>query len=173
MHKDGYLAGYKNHCMYCAMPVEIIISFLRELDEVAETAEDVRTEVGEGYIPNGYVMEEFDPDDLEKAESFMGKKYVEFYKKHGHIPKYFNAKNCREVDNCAMTLCTSSGSATGIGAIIIFDALKEVDAVINNGDINIKTACHKISKICRIAKPQEQVEELLSYVKNNSFLHSV
>lgn len=132
-------------------------------DEGTETAKDVKAEVDERYIPNGYIMEEFDPENLEKAESFVGRKYVEFYKKHGYIPKYLNAKNCREIDICAMTLCTSSGSATGIGGIIFFDAVKEAATVINNGGIDIQTACYKINKICRIAKPEERakVEELL------------
>lgn len=162
-HRDGYLAGYKNHCMFCAAPVEIIISFLREPDEGTETVEDVEADVDEGYIPNGYVMEEFDPDNLEKAESFVGKKYAEFYEKHGYIPKYFNVKNCREIDRCAMTLCTSSGSATGMGGIIFFDAVKEVTAVINNEAIDIKTASRLVRKILRVSKPleREKVKEML------------
>lgn len=167
-HRDGYLAGYKNHCMFYATPVETIISFLHELDEGTETVEDV----DEGYILNGYVMEEFDPDNLEKAESFVGKKYTEFYEKHGYIPKYFNVKNCREIDICAMTLCTSSGSATGIGGIIFFDAAKEAAAVINNRAIDVKTACRLIRKILRVVEPQERekVEEMLKRVRED--IHS-
>lgn len=167
MHQADYLAEYKNNCMYCATPMEFIMSFLCELDEEAETVdvEDEVAEADEGYICNGYVMEEFDPEEMGKTESFIGKKYEEFYGKHGYIPKYFNAKNCREIDRCAMTLCTSSGSATGMGGIIFFDAVKEAAAVINNGAIDIKTAYCLVRKILRISKPQER-EKVKEMLKN-------
>lgn len=168
-HRDGYLAGYKNTCIYCATPMEFIMSFLRELDEEAEAVDagDEVTETDGGYICNGYVMEDFDQEEPGKAESFIGKKYEQFYGKYGYIPRYFNAKNCREADGCAMTLCTSSGSATGIGSIIIFDAEREAVAVINNKDIDTRTACRKISKICCVARPEERekVRKLLKSAK--------
>lgn len=62
---------------------------------------------------------------MEKAVGFVEKKYMEFFKKKGYIPRYFNAKNCTEIVDYAPALTTSSGSATGIGSILILEEVKD------------------------------------------------
>ncbi|MCM1222748.1 MAG: hypothetical protein NC548_50650 [Lachnospiraceae bacterium] len=171
-HQDGLLSGYKNHSIFDATPVEAMVRFLKEIQSVEPEIRIVEDDgVGadgkhdglNGYISNEYVMEELDLDQGRRTESFVGRKYSEFYDKHGYIPENFNAKHCTEVRNNAQTLTTGSGSVSGMGSIVRFDAVREAAAVINDKGIDIKTACKKIDKILRVADPEEKnkVEKLL------------
>ena len=106
---------------------------------------------------------EFDPDHLEewnnKDKSYVTRQYIEFYRKNNYIPKYFNAKNKREITDYALALTTSSGSYTGLGSIIVFDAWKEIgkiDEKLLQGGITWEEAERTICKIWRVAKPGEQ-----------------
>lgn len=159
MHKNDLLAGYRNRYIHSEVPVNLIISFLGELqseEPEIETVEDDGVEHDEGYTSNGYIMKELDSDHLEKAASFIGRKYVEFYKKNGYIPPLFNAKHRKEIVDYAQTLTTGSGSASGIGSAVFFDSVKETEILINNEDIDEESASHLIDKILRVAKPEER-----------------
>ena len=139
-----------------------LVEFLRELQE--ENSADTGTLKDDGgYISNGYIIMEFDPDHLEegnnKDKSYVTRQYIEFYRKNNYIPKYFNAKNKREITDYALALTTSSGSYTGLGSIIVFDAWKEIgkiDEKLLRGDIAWEEAQRTVCKIWRVAKPEEQ-----------------
>ena len=94
-----------------------LVEFLRELQEENSTDTGTFKDDG-GYISNGYIIMEFDPDHLEewnnKDKSYVTRQYIEFYRKNNYIPKYFNAKNKREITDYALALTTSSGSYTGL-----------------------------------------------------------
>ncbi len=139
-----------------------LVEFLRELQE--ENSADTGTLKDDGgYISNGYIIMEFDPDHLEegnnKNKSYVTRQYIEFYRKNNYIPKYFNAKNKREITDYALALTTSSGSYTGLGSIIVFDAWKEIgkiDEKLLQGGITWEEAKRTVCKIWRVAKPEEQ-----------------
>ena len=137
-----------------------IVRFLKELQDWEECHP---FDLDEEYIPNEYIMKEFDPDHIEKADSYIGRKYAEFFKEKEYIPKYFNAKACSEIGDYAPTLATGCGSATAIGSVIIFDAVKEVAAVINDEELEPAVSLVMIKKVLRIAEPKERkkVENLL------------
>ena len=40
------------------------------------------------------------------SSNYVNKKYTEFYKKHGYIPKMFNPYNCSEITDIAPTITT-------------------------------------------------------------------
>ena len=172
-HQDECLAGYKNHSIYDGTPVELIVRFLDELqsgEPEAATMEGGSAGSGEEqaecneYTPNRFVLDDFDLERKEGAESFVGKKCGEFYDENGYIPKWFNAKHRTEITEFAQTLTTGSGtSVSGMGSIVFFDAAKEAAAAINNEDLDKESACRMIDKIVRVAKPEEKekVEELL------------
>ena len=139
-----------------------LVEFLRELQEENSTDTGTFKDDG-GYISNGYIIMEFDPDHLEevnnKDKSYVTRQYIEFYRKNNYIPKYFNAKNKREITDYALALTTSSGSYTGLGSIIVFDAWKEIgkiDEKLLRGGITWEEAERTICKIWRVAKPGEQ-----------------
>ena len=142
--------------------IGILPEFLKELQE--ENSADTGTlEDDGGYISNGYIIMEFDPDHLEegdnKDKSYVTRQYIEFYRKNNYIPKYFNAKNKREITDYALALTTSSGSYTGLGSIIVFDAWKEIgkiDEKLLQGGITWEEAERTVCKIWWVAKPEEQ-----------------
>lgn len=142
--------------------IGILTEFLKELQE--ENSADTGTlEDDGGYISNGYIIIEFDSDHLEegdnKDKSYVTRQYIEFYRKNNYIPKYFNAKNKREITDYALALTTSSGSYTGLGSIIVFDAWKEIgkiDEKLLQGGITWEEAERTVCKIWRVAKPEEQ-----------------
>lgn len=65
--------------------------------------------------------------DVEKNNhSWLEKKYIEFYEKHGYIPKYFEPYNCREVKNYAPTLTAHSNCcSTFAGTTLIAEINKK------------------------------------------------
>ena len=139
-----------------------LVEFLRELQEENSTDTGTFKDDG-GYISNGYIIMEFDPDHLEevnnKDKSYVTRQYIEFYRKNNYIPKYFNAKNKREITDYALALTTSSGSYTGLGSIIVFDAWKEIgkiDEKLLQGGITWEEAERTVCKIWQVAKPEEQ-----------------
>ncbi len=139
-----------------------LVEFLRELQEENSTDTGTFKDDG-GYISNGYIIMEFDPDHLEevnnKDKSYVTRQYIEFYRKNNYIPKYFNAKNKREITDYALALTTSSGSYTGLGSIIVFDAWKEIEKIdekLLQGGITWEEAERTVCKIWQVAKPEEQ-----------------
>lgn len=165
-HQDEFLAGYKNHSVFIATPVEAIIRFLDELQsgEPKSSAIEDSNEADEGYISNDNIMLDFDPDRSGAATSYGGKQYEKTYEKVGHIPKYTNLKHCADIKDCAQTLTTGSGSATGMGSIVPFDAEKEAEIAVNNENLDIRLATHNVNKILRVAEPEERkkVEKILN-----------
>jgi len=140
----------------------MLAGFLRELQE-DENPDDGTMEGSSGYISNGYIISEFDPDHLEKEDNrnkkYVTRQYIEFYKKNNYIPKYFNVKNRKEITDYAPALTTSSGSYTGLGSIIVFDAWKEIEKIdekLLQGGMTWEEAERTVCKIWRIAKPEEQ-----------------
>ena len=57
------------------------------------------------------------------SSNYVNKKYTEFYKKHGYIPKMFNPYNCSEITDIAPTLTTQCGSMTS--SIVLSALLKK------------------------------------------------
>lgn len=43
------------------------------------------------------------------SSEYVNRKYDEFYKEHGYIPKMFVPYNCREITDIAPTLTTKCG----------------------------------------------------------------
>lgn len=150
----GYFTGQ-------TVETSTLIEFLKELQEEG-SADAGMMEESNGYTSNEYIIMEFDPDHLEKEDNknkkYVTKQYIEFYKKNNYIPKYFNAKDKKEITDYARTLTTSSGSDAGIGSIIIFDACKEIEKIdekLLKGDITWEDAERRVCKIWQIAKPEE------------------
>lgn len=54
-------------------------------------------------------------------DSYIVRKYKEFINRGGHIPKMFNAYDCREIKDIAPTLTTCCGSATSTCGILILE----------------------------------------------------
>lgn len=52
---------------------------------------------------------------------YVNKKYEEFYKKYGYLPKYFDVYNGREVTDIAPALTTRSNGAMGSGTILVIE----------------------------------------------------
>lgn len=52
-------------------------------------------------------------------ETFVEKKYREFFEKNGYVPKIFNPYNCSEISDYAPTLTTKCGSATTTSTVLI------------------------------------------------------
>lgn len=159
--EQGNILSFPGYFTEQTAEIGILAEFLRELQEEISadtgTAEDCR-----GYISNEYIINELDPDHLEeednKNKSYVTRQYIEFYKKNNYIPKYFNAKDKKEITDYARTLTTSSGSDAGIGSIIIFDACKEIEKIdekLLKGDITWEDAERRVCKIWQIAKPEE------------------
>lgn len=93
--------------------IGILTEFLKELQE-ENSADAIILEDDGGYISNGYIIMEFDPDHLEegnnKDKNYVTRQCIEFYRKNNYIPKYFNAKNKREITDYhgkRMILCLS------------------------------------------------------------------
>lgn len=61
--------------------------------------------------------------------TYIEKKYMEFYEKHGYIPKMFNPYNCVEVQNVAKTLTTECGSTTSSATVLIIEGVKDEDII--------------------------------------------
>ena len=51
--------------------------------------------------------------------SYVNEKYQEFYKRNGYIPTYFQPYNLKEIKDYSVTITTSTGIVTGIGAMYI------------------------------------------------------
>lgn len=56
-----------------------------------------------------------------EKQSYIEKKYLEFYEKHGYIPKYLDVYNAKEVTNIAPSLTTRSNGAMGSGTLLIME----------------------------------------------------
>lgn len=138
-----------------------LVKFLKEL-AIWETERSGKTEGA--YISNEYVMQEFDPDHPERARTAVCYKYGEFFKKKGYIPRFFNAKNCKELTGFADTLTTSCGERNGIGSILFFDAPSEIALIVNNEEIGENEAAELVRKVLRVAEPgeRERAEKLLA-----------
>ena len=160
--EQGNILSFPGYFTEQTAEIGILAEFLRELQEEISadtgTAEDCR-----GYISNEYIINELDPDHLEeednKNKSYVTRQYIEFYKKNNYIPKYFNAKDKKEITDYALALTTSSGSYTGLGSIIVFDAWKEIEKIdekLLQGGITWEEAERTVCKIWRVAKPEEQ-----------------
>lgn len=52
-------------------------------------------------------------------ETYIERKYREFYEKNGYIPKYFDLYNAFEINDYAPTLFTRSNGAMGCGTVLI------------------------------------------------------
>jgi hypothetical protein len=54
--------------------------------------------------------------------SYVNKKYEEFIRKNGYIPKMFNPYNCAEITDVAPTLTAQGDSITKSGTILIVES---------------------------------------------------
>jgi len=160
--ESGKSSSYFGYYTEQTAEIGTLVEFLRERQE--ENSANVGTlEDNGGYISNGYIIMEFDPDHLEKGDnknkSYVTRQYIEFYKKNNYMPEYFNAKDKKEITDYALALTTSSGSYTGLGSIIVFDAWKEmerIDEKLLQGGITWEEVERTVCKIWRVAKPEEQ-----------------
>lgn len=160
--ESGKSSSYFGYYTEQTAEIGTLVEFLRERQE--ENSANVGTlEDNGGYISNGYIIMEFDPDHLEKGDnknkSYVTRQYIEFYKKNNYMPEYFNAKDKKEITDYALALTTSSGSYTGLGSIIVFDTWKEmerIDEKLLQGGITWEEVERTVCKIWRVAKPEEQ-----------------
>jgi len=56
--------------------------------------------------------------------AYVKRKYMEFYDKHGYVPKIFVPYDCAEITNFAHTIATSSGTPSGIGSHLIIEEIE-------------------------------------------------
>ena len=54
--------------------------------------------------------------------NFILKKYIDFYKKHGYIPRVFNPYNCSEIKDIAPCITTRCGNTTTSAAVLILES---------------------------------------------------
>jgi hypothetical protein len=59
--------------------------------------------------------------------SYVNKKYEEFIRKNGYIPKMFNPYNCAEIIDVAPTLTAQGDSITKSGTILIAESEAQND----------------------------------------------
>lgn len=59
------------------------------------------------------------------SSNYVNKKYTEFYKKYGYIPKMFNPYNCSEITDIAPTITTQCGSMTSSSSICIIEEIPQ------------------------------------------------
>lgn len=55
----------------------------------------------------------------EEKETYVERKYREFYEKSGYIPKYFVPYNCLEVTDYAPTLTANSNTSFGKSGTVL------------------------------------------------------
>ena len=86
-----------------------------------------KIEVRDDELSNAITTVQKDSLVIEKNNAtWLEKKYVEFYEKHGYIPEYFEPYNCREIKDYAPTLTTKShGDVTKCGSVLITEISKE------------------------------------------------
>ena len=69
-----------------------------------------------------------------KEDTFVGKKYKDFYEEKGYIPDTFNPYNKTELGDVAPTITTQSGSTTSSASILIKEATTKGYAEASDGD---------------------------------------
>jgi site-specific DNA-cytosine methylase len=69
-----------------------------------------------------------------KEDTFVGKKYKEFYEEKGYIPDTFNPYNKTELGDVAPTITTQSGSTASSASILIKEATTKGYAEASDGD---------------------------------------
>lgn len=86
-----------------------------------------RIELRDDEFSNAITTVQKDSLVVEKHKpTWLGRKYIEFYEKHGYIPEYFEPYNCREIKDYAPTLTTKShGDVTKCGSVLITEISKE------------------------------------------------
>ena len=89
-----------------------------------------------GALPAGQRTSPLDPYWAEevKEDSFIAKKYREFYEEKGYIPDIFNPYNKTELGDVAPTITTQSGSTTTSSSILIKEATAKGYAEAHDGD---------------------------------------
>lgn len=60
----------------------------------------------------------------ENNETYLERRYREFYEKNGYIPKYFVPYNCAEVIDYAPTLATGCGTPGHISNMLIIEEIE-------------------------------------------------
>ena len=62
----------------------------------------------------------FKIEDVNLTHSkWVNDKYIEFYKKNGYLPQYFDVYNGTEVYGIAPTISTRSNGAMGSGTLLV------------------------------------------------------
>lgn len=56
---------------------------------------------------------------------YVNDKYMQFYKKFGYLPKYFNPYNCTELEDFAPTLTAQGDSITKSGTVLIIEEISK------------------------------------------------
>lgn len=167
--ESGNDADYPSYYTDRVIDIDMLVGFVRKLQKeahmnaVAEMDDSV-------YVSNDFVMCDFNAtclDDDNKKKMYITRQYSKFYQIHGYIPMFFNAKNAKEITDYAVTLTTSCGSATGAGAVIVFDAVKEIkmiDIKLLRGEITWEEAKKLICKIWQVADPEvrERIKKMWS-----------
>ena len=69
-----------------------------------------------------------------KEDTFVNKKYKDFYEKKGYVPDIFNPYNNIEIENVAPTITTQSGSTTTSSTVLIKEATTKGYAEAHDGD---------------------------------------
>lgn len=57
---------------------------------------------------------------------YIKRKYMEFYEKHGYIPKFFVPYNCAELKDFCHTLTVSTGNASGCGSCLVVEEIESL-----------------------------------------------
>lgn len=53
--------------------------------------------------------------------NYVNKKYEQFYKQNGYLPKMFNPYNCSEITNISPTITSQGDSITKSGTVLIIE----------------------------------------------------
>ena len=69
-----------------------------------------------------------------KEDTFVGKKYKDFYKENGYVPDFFNPYNNVEIKDVIPTITTQSASTTTSATVLIKEATTKGYAEATDGD---------------------------------------
>lgn len=85
-------------------------------DRTAGQPTEQRLEINEQGVSN--TLTSVQKDNLVVEQAYVARKYKEFIKKHGYIPKFFNAYNTVEVGDVAKTITATCSEPSQSGAIL-------------------------------------------------------
>ncbi|MCM1233300.1 MAG: hypothetical protein NC489_24545 [Ruminococcus flavefaciens] len=148
-HQEEFRKEYKRNFTDHAASISELENFLIWLQG--------NSEWGDSFM---YV--EFDSNHLkltkreEKEIPFVTRKYIDFFREHGYIPKQFYVQDATEITDYAQTLGTNCGTFQGTGAVSFFDLLENIVDVMEDESYSLEERQNEVIKLLLIASPEER-----------------